>query len=420
VLLQGRVGAAFAHTYRVRLTRATREITLDGKRPERAVEYFGGAACVVFHPGDLDLVRGAPELRRRLLDRILVRTVDGYGEALKSLRQGPPRAQRAAAREGTPTPRPSQAYDFPSPATAAPSCGPARPWPRSSCRPRDAPSTRSPRPDAIALAYRPRAPHDQVAYAAALAQGLPGRPRAPPHHRLGPHGDDLALTWSGQPARVVASQGQTRALALALRLAELHVLRGAAPAPCPRAAPRRRVQRARPTAHREALQALVAHLGAQVWVTTTDPAIAGLVPDARVFRRRCGARGSEYVRRRLRAAGSWGSLRAADLPRVSLRCRALSYRRGARAAPTSRTLLLIGLEVHRVSTNVSGPGRRRDALHRTLRRAQQRPERRLRRRQHRRAGGPGGRAQAAGHVHRQRPRRLGAAPPRLGGGRQLH
>lgn len=275
-----------AREYRVRLTRTTREITLDGKRPERAVEYFGDAACVVFQPGDLDLVRGAPELRRRLLDRVLVRAVDGYGEALKTYAKGL-RARNALLRERAPNTQAIQSYDF----------GLAR-YGSALVRAREALVGDLVRaahqsleevalaPEAIALSYRPRAPSDQFAYAAALAQNLPGD-LARRSTSVGPHGDDLAITWAGVPARTVASQGQTRALALALRLAELHVLEART-----KRVPILLLDDVSSELDRERTERLfklVSTLGAQVWVTTTDPAIASLLPRARIFEVRDGA-----------------------------------------------------------------------------------------------------------------------------------
>lgn len=278
-------GVGLARSYRVRLTRAAREITLDGKRPERAVEYFGDAPCVVFQPGDLELVRGAPELRRRLLDRILVRVVDGYGEALKLYAKGL-RARNALLREKAPNTSAVQSYDF----------GLAR---HGSLIVRarqgvvaelvkaahQALTEVALASDEISVHYRPRAPEDQLAYADALARSLQND-LAKRATGVGPHGDDLGLSWGGAAARTVASQGQTRALALALRLAELHVLE-------------QRTKRVpilllddvsseldRPRTER--LFHLVARLGAQVWITTTDPEIASLLPDPRVFEVRDG------------------------------------------------------------------------------------------------------------------------------------
>ncbi len=278
----------FAHTYRVRFTRTTREVTLDGKRPERAVEYFGGAACVVFQPGDLELVRGAPEARRRLLDRVLQRTVDGYGEALKSYGKAL-RARNQLLREPRPNAAAVAAFDFPM-ARYGSALVRAREKVTAELvvAARQALDELDLTDDPIALAYRPRAPADLVAYAAALAQGTAadlGRRTT----LLGPHGDDLTVAWAGRSARVVASQGQTRALALALRLAELHIVQARTHVVPTLLLDDVSSELDRPRTER--LFALVARLGAQVWVTTTDPAIAALVPGARVFRVEGGAVG---------------------------------------------------------------------------------------------------------------------------------
>ena len=279
-------GPLVERTYRARVTRNGREITLDGKRPERAVEYFSGAACVVFHPGDLDLVRGAPELRRRLLDRILVRTVDGYGEALKSYAKAL-RARNALLREKHPNAKAIQAFDFPlgrhgSALVRARMALVADLLPAAQ-RSFDEVALRA---DGIVLKYVPRAPGDQVAFTAAVAENLP-RDLARRSTLLGPHADDLSITWSGIPAKVVASQGQTRALALALRLAELHVLEQRT-----RVVPVLLLDDVSSELDRERtarLFALVETLGAQVFATTTDPAIADLLPGAARFRVHAGS-----------------------------------------------------------------------------------------------------------------------------------
>jgi len=268
------------HSYRVRFGRTSREITLDGKRPERAVEYFGGAACVVFQPGDLELVRGAPEARRRLLDRVLQRTVDGYGEALKSYGKAL-RARNQLLREARPNASAVAAFDFP---LARYGSALIRAREKVSAElvlaARQALDELSVTTDPIVLAYRPRAPADAVAYAAALAQGYAGD-LARRTTQLGPHGDDLAIAWSGRAARTVASQGQTRALALALRLAELHIVQARTHIVPILLLDDVSSELDRPRTER--LFSLVAKLGAQVWVTTTDPAIAGLLPGAEVF-----------------------------------------------------------------------------------------------------------------------------------------
>jgi len=272
--------AASDHEYRVKVTRTTREILLDGKRPQRALEYFGGASCVVFQPGDLDLVRGAPEVRRRLLDRVLVRVLDGYGEALKSYGRAL-KSRNQLLRERHPQARAIQAFDFP-----LARYGAALVRARSSLVPDlIAAAQRSLHelgldPTAITLAYRSRAIGDQVEYTSALAAQIAGD-MARRSTQYGPHGDDLAITWRVMPARVVASQGQTRAIALALRLAELHVIEARA-----RVTPALLLDDVSSELDRgriEQLFALVGTLGGQVWITTTDPAIGALMPRAKTL-----------------------------------------------------------------------------------------------------------------------------------------
>src|SRR6185295_9903455 len=81
--------------FRVRMTRsAAREVAIDGKRPRSRNTYLAAIQTVLFHPGDLQLVAGAPELRRALLDRVLERfdptyatTLTTYERALRSRNQ---------------------------------------------------------------------------------------------------------------------------------------------------------------------------------------------------------------------------------------------------------------------------------------------------------------------------------------------
>jgi DNA replication and repair protein RecF len=92
---------------------------------------------------------------------------------------------------------------------------------------------------------------------------------------------------------VVASQGQTRALALCLRLAELDAV--AARNKCLPVLLLDDVSSELDRPRTERLFAYVAALGAQLWVTTTDPSIAALVPRARLFQVRDGRVSPEHV-----------------------------------------------------------------------------------------------------------------------------
>lgn len=274
-------GHTVPHEFRVVLNRKGREVTLDGKRPERAIVYYGTAPCVVFHPQDLDLVRGAPELRRRLLDRILVRVVDGYGETLRSYARAL-KARNAVLRNDNPDPRALAAYD---PVLAR--LGSAIVRARQDLTRELLPLARQAAAEIalgeheISLAYHTRVPADASEYLSALQRTRP-TDLARKATTLGPHADDVAILWGQHLARLVTSQGQTRALALALRLAEVHVLHarsGTLPwlllDDVSSELDRERTER---------LFARVIQLGAQVWITTTDPGLVTLLPGARIRR----------------------------------------------------------------------------------------------------------------------------------------
>jgi DNA replication and repair protein RecF len=273
-------GGEHEHEFRLTIDRKSREVLLDAKRPERAVQYYGAAACVVFHPQDLDLVRGAPDLRRRLLDRILVRVVDGYGEALRSYARAL-KSRNAILRSATPDPRAVAAYD---PMLAR--FGSAIVRARIALTDELLPAARTAADDIalsgseVSIAYRTKSPTDAESYREALARAW-DTDRARTLTTVGPHADDVVIKWGGRVAKDVASQGQTRAIALALRLAELEVLRARSGR-----TPWLLLDDVSSELDRERTERLfsrIAKLDAQMWVTTTDPAIAALVPSATRF-----------------------------------------------------------------------------------------------------------------------------------------
>lgn len=273
-------GGELEHEFRLAIDRKSREVLLDGKRPERAVQYYGAAACVVFHPQDLDLVRGSPDLRRRLLDRILVRVVDGYGEALRSYARAL-KSRNAILRSATPDPRAVAAYD---PILAR--FGSAIVRARIALTDELLPAARVAADDIalsgseVSIAYRTKSPTDANEYREALVRAW-DTDRARTLTSVGPHADDVVIKWGGRVAKDVASQGQTRAIALALRLAELEVLKARSGR-----TPWLLLDDVSSELDRERTERLfsrIARLDAQLWVTTTDPGIAALVPSATRF-----------------------------------------------------------------------------------------------------------------------------------------
>jgi DNA replication and repair protein RecF len=228
-------GAGGMRRAAVQVQAGGRTAYLDGKPQDRLDAYFEGRAAVCFSPDDLLLVKGGPEGRRRFLDRaafnrwpaVLTEARD-YVRAL--------RARNAALR--TSSPEVEASFREPLVRAAA----------RLLRRRRDLVDELAPRAaaafaeisgagaPAAQLAYRPAAAMGAGAGEAeeAIADRLGGilaqrlaRDRDRGYTSAGPHMDDLLLALDGRGARAFASQGQQRALVLALKIAEIENLRAA-------------------------------------------------------------------------------------------------------------------------------------------------------------------------------------------------
>jgi len=207
---------------------------LDGKAlasSDRLDEYFEGKAAVCFSPDDLLLVKGGPELRRRFLDRAAFnRWPAVLSEARDYVRAL--RARNAALRGAGAEVEES----FRAPLVAAGArlvlrrqALVAELAPRVAAAFREICGAAAP---AAELEYRPAAGlvlrGAEVEIAAALGEALRarlGRDRDRGYTSAGPHMDDLALLLGRRGARAYASQGQQRALVLALKIAEIENLR---------------------------------------------------------------------------------------------------------------------------------------------------------------------------------------------------
>lgn len=80
-----------------------KRVRLDGVVPERLSDALGALPSVMFSPADVELITGAPAVRRRYLDIMLALTVRGYLGALQRYRAALERrnaALREAARTG--------------------------------------------------------------------------------------------------------------------------------------------------------------------------------------------------------------------------------------------------------------------------------------------------------------------------------
>jgi DNA replication and repair protein RecF len=207
----------------VGLKRGARLVRIDDKRPPSLAAYAVRTPIVVFHPGEMTLSMGASSERRRLLDRTSLymtpqsmAEVDAYTRAMKE-------RQRALETRGI------HASDLPEWETLVVRHGLAV----MAYRARAAELVASKALEAFAriaapelvlsASYAPSAPADEQAFLSALAERR-GADMRRGSAGVGPHRDDLALAIDGHPVRGVASQGQHRAVTLALKSAEIDVV----------------------------------------------------------------------------------------------------------------------------------------------------------------------------------------------------
>lgn len=200
-----------------------RLVKVDDKRPTTLAAYAVRTPMVVFHPGELALSTGASSERRRLLDRTALflapaamDALDGYTKALRA-------RQRALETRGP------SAKDLPDWEELCVLHGLSLMKHRARAaellaRGATSAFARIAAPELeLEVAYAPGAPMNEEELRGELA-----RRRAADLRRgsagLGPHRDDLALSIAGHPVRGVASQGQHRAVTLALKAAEISVI----------------------------------------------------------------------------------------------------------------------------------------------------------------------------------------------------
>lgn len=285
------------HRLAVEVREGERLALREGKNT-RASQYFGALAVVLFTPDDVGLVRGSPADRRRFLDRAIftgrpahLADVVAYRRALDG-RNALLRDHAADLLIG--------AYEA-ALATQGARLMAARRAYVERLAPRFAAIVAAIAGEAldIELTYRPSLdidPADPAAAAAAL-EACWAEDRAHDRDRgftkRGPHADDLALSLLDRSARTYASQGQQRAIVLALKIAEIQLLEeqhGCTPVlllddVSSELDPQRNAR-------------LFEFLGAfdgQVFITTTDAAFLRIDADRRTWRITAGAVATEEV-----------------------------------------------------------------------------------------------------------------------------
>ncbi|MDF2694771.1 MAG: recombination and repair protein RecF, partial [Labilithrix sp.] len=210
-------------TQSVGIRAGARMVKIDEKRPATLASYAVRTPMVVFHPGEISLSMGASSERRRLLDRTALYLAPAAMDELESYTRAVRARQRALETRG-PTARDLFEWE-----TLCVRHGRALMEYRARAAELLAEGAvsafaRIAAPDLLLdVAYVPGAPRDDAAYQAELERRRPVDLRRG-SAGVGPHRDELALSISGHPVRGVASQGQHRAVTLALKSAEISVI----------------------------------------------------------------------------------------------------------------------------------------------------------------------------------------------------
>ncbi len=262
-----------------------RRAAIDGKRPRSMAAWQGAVPMVLFFPGQIELAAGGAEGRRLFLDRMLEQMDAVYGAALASYERAL-RSRNRLLKDEAPDKRSIAAFDELLAEHGA-VVGKARSRLLGELAPRvqrafeEIVGSEVP----LSVTYRPRVEPERDAIRQALRRALP-KDLARGFTADGPHADDMALSMSRVPARHHASQGQHRAIVLALKVAELDVMTerlGRVPvlllddvsSELDRARNRRFFE-------------LLARLGGQVFLTTTHPEFILLEGERRDLRVEAG------------------------------------------------------------------------------------------------------------------------------------
>ncbi|MBX3204562.1 MAG: DNA replication and repair protein RecF [Labilithrix sp.] len=212
-----------ARVQSVGLRAGARSVKIDDKRPPTLAAYAVRTPMVVFHPGEISLSMGASSERRRLLDRTALYLAPAAMDELDCYTKALRARQRALEARGP------SAKDLADWETLCVRHGLALMEHRARAGGlladgAKAAFARIAAPDLeLDAAYAPGAPRDETAYLEELERRRPVDLRRG-SAGVGPHRDELALSISGHAVRGVASQGQHRAVTLALKAAEIDVI----------------------------------------------------------------------------------------------------------------------------------------------------------------------------------------------------
>ena len=215
----------------VELSSKGRRAVTDGKIVSRLSDYFGHLHLVVFCPEDLHLSKGGPAGRRRFVDRSIFQIVPSYFDEMRAYQKALKHRNELLRRSsGAVDPVLMESFDI-----ELARRGSRILWRRLSFLQAFVPVVEEVFGQLTMGAHRVRLSYEGLVKTATdeasivelfrerlqASMGVDQRRR---YTTRGPHIDDVVITLDDHIARSHASQGQHRAIALALKISELRLV----------------------------------------------------------------------------------------------------------------------------------------------------------------------------------------------------
>ena len=202
--------------------RGSKRFKVNGVSQTRLSDILGKVNLVFFSPEDVGLVRGAASIRRRFLDMELSQLHTGYLQALQNYRQVL-RQRNGLLRRRHPESALLDIYDGQLVREGVVLMHERMAFINELSRYASEAYVRITNGEELTVVYRPDT-RSEDALLEALTDARPSDIKQGVTTR-GPHRDDIDLLVSKKNARQFASQGQQRSAALAIKLAELALIR---------------------------------------------------------------------------------------------------------------------------------------------------------------------------------------------------
>lgn len=203
--------------------RGEKRFKINGVPQTRLSDILGRVNVVLFVPDDAALVKGAASVRRRFLDMELSQISPPYLAALQQYRQAL-RQRNELLRAASPAEDMIDLWDVQLARHGQVLSATRAAFVEELSALAGPLYARIADGEPMAAAYEPDVkPNDDIAAALARCRAADLRQRVTTR---GPHRDDLEISIDGQPARSFGSQGQQKTAVLAMKLAEVELVRG--------------------------------------------------------------------------------------------------------------------------------------------------------------------------------------------------